>query len=130
MSEGPGAGRVSIAARRAVALLVLAEAGLLIATGGYLAVATFGVAADQRAADATLAVIALIGGAGLAVVARGTAGGHAWSRSPVVVWQLLQAATAWSSALPGGWPVRATLLLVAVLAGAGVLLPGVVEVKR
>lgn len=123
-------GRTILAVRRAVALLVLAEGSLLVVAGGSLAVAAIGAVPDRRAADATLALIALAGGAGLLVVARGVAGGRAWSRSPVLVWQLLQAATAWSAALPGGWPMRTALLVFAVLAGVGVMVPGTVAMDR
>jgi len=69
-------------------------------------------------------------GAGVALLlllaARGLWRGRRWARSPVIMWQILLVVLAigWLGADPTAWAV--VVLVVAVLIGAGLLLPSVV----
>lgn len=118
----------SIGWRRGVAAVVLAEGALLVLVGGYLGVESVVGTATQPAAALTLAVITLAVGVALLVAGRGVADGRRWSRSPILVWQLLQAAGASSSVLPGGWYVRGPLLTASIVAVVGLLRAGVIDV--
>jgi hypothetical protein len=94
---------------------------LLLVAAVFLGVEAVLATPSEPAAAITLAVITAIAGTGLAAAARGVARAKRWSRSPVLVWQALQAAAAMSAVLPGGWYLRVVLLAASVLAGAGVL---------
>jgi hypothetical protein len=76
-----------------VAGLVGLEALLLVAAAAY---EVEGLVAGEQAVDpvgaGALAATALLLAAALAFCARGLARGAAWSRSPILVWQLLQLA--------------------------------------
>ena len=104
-----------------VAVLVGLEALLLLAGAVFLVVE--GLSADQEspAAAFALAAVAVTVGVGLAVCARGVAGGLRWTRGPVLTWQLLQAGV--------GMPVSTTrpligVPLLAVAIVVGVLIAG------
>lgn len=99
----------------AVAALVALESLTLVAAAAY---EVEGLLAGKEAVDpvaaGALAAVALLLAAGLAFCARGLLRGAAWSRSPVIVWQLLQLAaglpafsggSAWLGVLIGLPPV-------------------------
>jgi hypothetical protein len=117
-------------ARGWAALIVAAEAAVVVGAGIYLAVETVVGDAHQRAAAAVLSVIVLAVGLALAWCARALAAGHGWARGPVLTWQLLQAAVAFQTlsnraAMPmppaARWAIGAPLLAAAMFV-FGVLL--------
>jgi hypothetical protein len=117
-------------ARGWAALVVAAEAALLVGAGIYLAIQTVVGDANQAAAAAVLTVIVLAVGLALAWCARALAAGRGWSRGPVLTWQLIQAAIAFQTlsnraAMPmppaARWAMGAPLLAAAVFV-VGVLL--------
>lgn len=98
-----------------VAALVGLEVLLLVAGAVYeLEGLVVGKEAVDPVGAGALAATALVLAAGLAFCARGLARGAAWSRSPILVWQLLQLAaglpafsggSAWLGVLVGVPPV-------------------------
>lgn len=77
---------------------------------------------------ASLFLVAFAAGVALLLLlaARGLWRGRRWARSPVIMWQILLVvlAVGWLTAEPTTWAV--VVLVVAVLTGAGLLLPAVV----
>jgi hypothetical protein len=117
-------------ARRWAALVVAAEAAVVVGAGIYLAVETVVGDANQRAAAAVLTVMTLAVGLALGWCARALAVGRSWPRGPVLTWQLVQAAIAFQTLsnraampMPPGarWVMGAPLLVAAVFV-IGVLL--------
>jgi hypothetical protein len=117
-------------ARGWAALVVVAEAVVLVGAGLYLAVETVVGEANQRAAAAVLTVMVLAVGLALAWCARALAAGREWPRGPVLTWQLVQAAIAFQTlsdraAMPmppaARWAMGTPLLAAAVFV-IGVLL--------
>ena len=109
-----------------VCLLVTVEAAAFLGLGvAWIADVVRG-AATMPAASLFLAAF----GAGVALLlllaARGLWRGRRWARSPVIMWQILLVVLAigWLGADPTVWAV--VVLVVAVLIGAGLLLPSVV----
>ena len=109
-----------------VCLLVTVEAAAFLGLGvAWIADVVRG-AATMPAASLFLAAF----GAGVALLlllaARGLWRGRRWARSPVIMWQILLVVLAigWLGADPTAWAV--VVLVVAVLIGAGLLLPSVV----
>lgn len=96
------------------------EALLVIGYGVFLAVETAVAVATERLAAAVLAVMVVALGGGLAVLARSVLAGRRWARSPVLVWQVLQASVAVPALSTARWPVGVVLLVLCV-AGLGVL---------
>lgn len=122
-SEEHGTHRV----RQAVAAIIGAESIVMVVYGFVLAIDTLVAKRTTTLATAAfLAVLVVLLGAGVGAVAVGVWRGQRWSRSPALVWQLLQA----SLALPAvglSLQVKAPLLVSAVLVGVGLFLPGVVD---
>jgi hypothetical protein len=104
--------------------LALEALAVAVLAGGVVVVAVRDQAADRAGAIA-LGLTAVLLAAGLAAVAAGVARGAAWSRSPALVWQVLQLAVAVPGIGAQPWlAVPAVVLAVAV--GVGVLLDQVV----
>lgn len=108
-----------------VCLLVLLEAAALGGLAGAFVVDLVR-GAELPGPTAFLAVFLLAVAAVLVLAARALGRGRRWARSPVLTWQLLLLvmAVGWFSAEPSPW--AAAVVLVAVLVGAGLLLPSVV----
>jgi hypothetical protein len=100
-----------------VAVLVALETLLIIA--GAIALVVDSVIADNgNPAEAlSLAVVALIVGAGLGICARAVLQGLRWTRGPVLTWQLLQAGVAMPLSTTRFWWIGVPLLAVAVVVG-------------
>lgn len=122
-SDPPPGGRPVL--RQVVAGLVAAESLLLVVAAVDVVVGALTSAPADPAAAWVLAGIVLVVAAGLAVAARGLAGGRRRARIPVLVWQVLQAAGAMSAALPGGALLRGALLGVSAAVVLGVLRNGI-----
>lgn len=121
--DGGGRGvplpRLLVAAGVALEALVLLGLAVVVAV-----VALRGQAAD-RAGALVLALTAAVLAAGVGAVAAGVGRGRPWSRSPTLVWQLLQLAVAVTGLRTLPW-VAVPAAVVAVAVGAGVLLGTVV----
>jgi len=116
-------------ARRAAVLLLLAEALVLL---GFAVAWTISLVrgAVYPQAVVGLVVMALLGAGVLALCARGTREEKAWTRAPVVTFQLLLGimGVEW---VRGHAPwVGVAAVLVAVLVTALMLRPGVVQNRR
>jgi hypothetical protein len=107
-------------ARVVVVVTLALEAVAVTAYGIYLGVETVVAPALERLAAAVLTVLVLALGAGLALLARAVLRARRWARSPVLVWQVLQASIA-VPALGTRWPLGVALLAACVVVGAGVL---------
>jgi hypothetical protein len=83
---------------------------------------------QRWAAGFFMAAMAFGSGAFLVAGARGVAQAKAWTRGPLLVWQLLQAAAVWSSAQTLSWLVVGTLGVSAVVA-VGLFRPGVLTLR-
>ncbi len=108
-----------------IAALVGFEALLLLAGAAYLVHGL--VVEGSRAPAAVISVVVLAVGFAAAITfcARGLLALAAWSRSPLVVWQVLQVA-AGLPAFNGGSPLLGlVLVLPAVAVGVGLFLPSV-----
>ncbi len=105
------------------ALAVVAEALVIGAYGVYLAVESVIAPATERLAGVVMAVFCAGLAITLVVFARALAAGRRWPRTPVVVWQALQASVA-VPALPTRWPVGVGLLVLCVGAVVGVIRMG------
>jgi hypothetical protein len=103
-----------------VVVTLALEAAAATAYGIYLGVETVVAPALERLAAAVLTVLVLALGAGLALLARAVLRGRRWARSPVLVWQVLQASIA-VPALGTRWALGAALLAACVVVGVGVL---------
>jgi hypothetical protein len=104
-----------------VAALVALEAVMLFAAAIFLLVEALA-AEDQRAAGLSLAAVAIVVGAGLALCARGVARRLRWARGPVLTWQLLQAGVAMPLSTSRAWWAGVPLLAVSIV--VGVLIAG------
>ncbi|MFZ0159187.1 MAG: hypothetical protein WAL50_09185 [Kineosporiaceae bacterium] len=105
---------------RLAALAVLSEAALVGGYGVYLGVESVIAPATERLAAVVMAVFCAALAVALVVLARALAAGRRWARSPVLVWQVLQASVA-APALSTRWPVGVGLLLLCLLASVGVM---------
>jgi hypothetical protein len=128
--DGPGRWRrIGVVAVLVEAALVLAGAVVLawhavIGGDGGAGVTT---TANPTAVDLTLAGVALLLAAGLALAGRGLGAAAAWSRGPLVTWQLVQLAVAVQTLrgraampMPDGW--RAAFGVLLLVLGVLVLL--------
>jgi hypothetical protein len=107
-----------------VAVVVAAEATMLLGSGAYELVAAV-VREPANALDAAvLGGLALVAAAALALVARGLLRRRRWARSPTLLTQLLTVPVAWGAV--GSRPlVGVPLLVTAVVTGILVLSPPV-----
>jgi hypothetical protein len=126
--EGAGAGdrdarRRPPVARALVAAGLALEAVLVALLGVAVAVTSVTGSAQDRVGAAVLAVTALALAAGLAAVAVGVHRGARWSRSPALVWQVIQAAIGGLNLPPA---VGVPLVVLALAVGYGVLRADVV----
>jgi hypothetical protein len=110
-------------ARLLVAAGVAVEALLLAVVGVASVVLSLTGAAQDRVGSLFLALTAVAIAAGLGAVANGVRHGARWSRTPTLVWQILQALVA-VTGLP--WRVGLVLAVLAVAVGYGVLRADVV----
>jgi hypothetical protein len=94
------------------------EAALVTALAVSVAVTSVTGSAQDRLGAAVLAVTALALAAGLAAVAVGVRRGARWSRSPALVWQVIQAAI---GGLDLPHAVGVPLVVLALAVGYGVL---------
>lgn len=110
----------------AVCLLVTVEAAAFLGLGVAWTADVVRGAATMPAASLFLAAFGVGVAALLLLAARGLWRGRRWARSPVIMWQILLAVLAigWLGAEPSAWAV--VVLVVAVMIGAGLLLPSVV----
>jgi hypothetical protein len=105
-------------AARVVAGGVALEALLLAGYAVVVVVESVRGEAEDRIGALVLAVVALALAAGLGAVANGVLDGRRWSRSPALVWQLLQVLVALSGTLePRALAVGLTVLAVAMALG-------------
>jgi len=100
-----------------VAALVGVEAALLLAGAAFLVVEALASDRDNLAAGIFLAAIAVVVGVGLAICARGVAGGRRWTRGPVLTWQLLQAGVGMPLSTTKAWWAGVPLLAISVVVG-------------
>lgn len=100
-----------------VAGLVFAEAAALIGAAGFLLVLAVTSSQDSPIQLISLAAVAAVVGAGLALCARGVLSGRYWARAPVLTWQLLQAAVGAPLTTTGIWWAGVPLLASAVVVG-------------
>jgi hypothetical protein len=121
--EGDERARRQPVARLLVAAGVGLEALLVAALAVSIAVTSVTGSAQDRLGAAVLAVTALALAAGLAAVAIGVRRGARWSRSPALVWQVIQAAIGALNLPPA---VGLPLLALALAVGYGVLRADVV----
>lgn len=111
---------------RAVCLLVLVEAVAFAVLGAAFLVELVRGRSVLAGASLFLVAFALGVAAVLAAAARGLWRGRRWARSPVMTWQIMLVVLAlgWFGVEPTWW--SAVVVAVAVLVGAGLLLPTVV----
>jgi hypothetical protein len=129
--EGTGASgnvpRGAPAARLLVAAGLGLEAVLVAGLAVSVAVTSVTGSAQDRLGAAVLAITALALAAGLGAVAVGVRRGARWSRSPALVWQVIQAAIGALNLPPAaGLP----LVVLALAVGYGVLRADVVPRER
>ena len=132
MIEGTSGNGRSRAVRVIGVALVLIEAIVAVGYGGYLAVESVVGNATERGAAVALAVIAIVIGVVLALLARALLRSPRRAlRAPLVVWQLLQIAVGYP-ALESAWYVAVPLVVCAVVVIACLFVPGVVadDVRR
>jgi NADH:ubiquinone oxidoreductase subunit 6 (subunit J) len=108
--------------RLLVATLVGAEAVLLLFAAAFLVWRAATTSEESPAELISLAAVAVVVGAGLALCARGVLAGLSWTRGPVLTWQLLQAAVGAPLSSTGSWWAGVPLLSAAVV--VGVLIAG------
>jgi heme/copper-type cytochrome/quinol oxidase subunit 3 len=122
MTGAPAAspGRRQVPARRVVVLAVLLEAAAVAAYAVFLVVETVRGPVTEPVAAVFLALLTLALAAALVLAARAVAAGRRAARAPVLVWQILQLAIG-VPALTTRWYVGVPLVLLAVVAGLGVL---------
>ncbi|WP_369070626.1 hypothetical protein [Kineococcus terrestris] len=114
-----------------VALLVVAEAVLLVAGAVSALLLSDGDAAPSGVRDADLVAVGLVAfaalfAAGLGLCAWGLHQGATWARSPVLVWQVLQLAAGLPAFGGGAAWLGALVAVPAVLVIVGLFLPPVV----
>jgi hypothetical protein len=122
--EGDPEGRLAPAPLRVAAGLVLVE-GLLSVMFGI--VEAVNVDADRVMLGATTALFFVLYGAALGWCAWGMTHGRTWSRSPVVLAQLILLGLAWNLRNGGTLAIGVGMALVAVTVLAGVLHPASVD---
>ena len=111
---------------RVVVGVVVAEALMLLAvTAFYLGELALAGASDPGAAVVTAALAGLVG-AFLLFCARALWNRRRWARGPVITWQLLQLLTVVTTSFSARWPITGLFVLASLVAGVGLLLPGVV----
>jgi predicted branched-subunit amino acid permease len=120
--------QVSERMRMLVVALVALEALVLLGLTAVLLVEAIRSEHEGRASGAGLAVLALIGGVGLAFCARGVARGLSWTRGPLITWQLVQAGVAMPLATTKAWwlgvpPLAAAVVVGFLIAGRHVVPP-------
>lgn len=113
--------------RRIVAGVVFLE-GIALVVAGMAAVVTAIRTPSEVAATLILAATAMILGAGVMVLAGFVLRGDHRARMPVIVWQAMQIAAAFTPGIPGGWLMAGPLLVTAAVAGLGVMVPGVLAI--
>ena len=105
------------------ALALLGQALALAVLGLWVAILAIGTHDHDRVSDALLALLAVLGGLGLAFVGRALAAGARWARAPAMVWELIMLPVGIS--LAQGIPIAGALLLAsAVIVLVGVFLAG------
>jgi hypothetical protein len=109
-----------------VAAVVLTEGLVLLGATVFLVVELFVATATEPGGAIAEAVITLVIGLGLLQLGRVVLRADERARIPVLVWQVLQASVA-VPALSSQWYVGVALLVAAVVAGIGVLVPGVLR---
>jgi hypothetical protein len=102
------------------ALAVLVESLIVAGYGVYLGVETAVAPATEPLAAVVMSALCLVLAGALFVMARALAGGRRWARSPVLVWQVLQASVA-VPALSPWWQLRVVLLALCLIVVVGVL---------
>jgi hypothetical protein len=130
--QGPGADDAAVPRRTPRARLLVAagvalESVLLAGVAVSVAATSVTGSAQDRLGAAVLAVTALALAAGLGAVAVGVRRGAAWSRSPALVWQVIQAAVGALDLPPA---VGVPLVVLALAVGYGVLRADVVPPRR
>ena len=125
--DGRAADGGSPRARLLVAAGLGLEAALMAAVAVSVAVTSVTGSAQDRLGALVLAVTALALAAGLAAVAAGVRKGARWSRSPTLVWQVIQAAVGALDLPPA---VGVPLVVLALAVGYGVLRADVVPPRR
>ena|SRR5689334_20792818 len=121
-SDGPGPEPRGNPLSALVAALVALEAVILLVAAVFLLVEALRSNGDDLAAGISLAAIAIVVGAGLAICARGVARGLRWTRGPVLTWQLVQAGVGMPLSTSRAWWAGVLLLAVAII--VGVLIAG------
>jgi hypothetical protein len=122
-TDGDEAARRPPLARLLVAAGVGLEALLVAVVAVSIAVTSATGSAQDRLGAAVLAITALALAAGLAAVAVGVLRGARWSRSPTLVWQVIQAAIGALNLPPA---IGLPLVVLALAVGYGVLRADVV----
>jgi drug/metabolite transporter (DMT)-like permease len=105
---------------RLAAIAVLSEAVLVGGYGVFLGLESVVAPATERLAAVVMAVFCAALAVALVVLARALGAGRRWARTPVLVWQVLQASVA-APALSTLWPVGVGLILLCLLAAVGVV---------
>jgi hypothetical protein len=110
-----------------VAVVVVAEAIVLIGSGSVLAIDILVANPTSRSSAAFLALVVVLLGAGVAAVGVGLWRAQRWSRAPALVWQVLQLAVAVPAlGSPRPW-IGIPLVVMAAVVVAGVFVPGVID---
>lgn len=112
--------------RRVVAGVVLLESVVLLVATLFLVGELILSTPTDVGGEITQALITLVVGAGLLQLGRVVLRANEQARVPVLVWQALQAAVG-VEALSSTWYVAVALLVPAIVAGVGVLIPGVLR---
>ncbi len=110
--------RSATPAARVVAGAIGIEALLLAAYAVFVVVESLRGGSADRIGALVFAAVALALAAGLAAVATGVLRGARWSRSPALVWQVLQAFVAFSGTVEP-WAVAVLLVVLAVAVALG-----------
>jgi hypothetical protein len=109
-----------------VAAVVLLESVLLLASAAFLVVELFRTTATETGGAIAQVVVVLVIGLGLLLLARVTLRADERVRVPILVWQVLQAAVG-APSISSRWYLGVVLVGTAVVAGVGVLVPGVLR---
>jgi hypothetical protein len=109
-------GRTVPGAVRLAALVAALEGAALLGLGGFYAAKTALQRPDSYGRALLGAAMALVGGALLVLLARALARLRSWSRSPVIVLQLLALPVGYSLAFQAGLPVYGGPILVLAVA--------------
>lgn len=110
----------------AVVAAVALEALLLVAVAVFFAVEVVVARPSDPVLASAVAALALLVGVFLAACARALWFRRRWARAPVVTWQLLTLFAVLPSVLGASWWAALVLLVLCVVAGAGLLTPKVV----